>query len=76
MLVNLYIKWNQLNNRTPFVSNTTLIKTIITNELKKIFPNADHNEKIYKGIAFRHDLMISTEVKMEERHSLNDSMIN
>ena len=53
MIVKLYLRWNDLSKRIPLVKSGMQIKAMITNELKKNFPNIDHNDKYYRGIAFR-----------------------
>jgi hypothetical protein len=59
MLMNLYLRWNESKKRTPLVKQS-LIKSQLTNELKKTFPNIDHNERCYRGIIFREDVVDCT----------------
>lgn len=56
MLVNLYMRWNSSRHRTPLV-HQSLIKSQLTNELKKVFPKIDHNERFYRGVVFRQEVL-------------------
>jgi hypothetical protein len=66
MILNLYLRWNELINRQLLIRKLSTIKSLLTNEIKRLFPNVDHYEKIYRGIRFRDDLMSDLDIKMEE----------
>jgi hypothetical protein len=66
MILSLYLRWNQLNNRQSLVRRQPLLKSLITNEIKRLCPNVDHSERCYRGIAFRDDLMQGVAIKREE----------
>jgi hypothetical protein len=58
--MNLYLRWNELRGRIIPADKAKLIKTKITEELKKLFPRMDHNENKYRGIAFKEDIVIQS----------------
>lgn len=43
------------------------LKALITNEIKRLFPMVIHNEKSYRGIAFRKDLMKDLDLDKEQQ---------
>ena len=57
IIMSLYLRWNELRGRIVTSSKAKLVKTKITEELKKLFPRMDHNENKYRGIAFKEDLV-------------------
>lgn len=59
MLLNLYLRWNQSKQRTPLLRQS-IIKSQLTNELKRTFPNIDHNFRCYRGIIFRKEVVDCT----------------
>jgi len=60
--MNLYYRWNESRGRIipGDKDKAKLIKTKITEELKKLFTRMDHNEHKYRGIAFKQDIVISS----------------
>ena len=45
------------------------IKSMLTNTIKEKFPNIDHNEKYYRGLMFRADIVETPSVKLEEKNT-------
>lgn len=66
MILSLYTKWNQLNGRQAPQIKPAALKALITNEIKRLFPMLVHNEKSYRGVAFRKDLMKDLDFEKEQ----------
>lgn len=66
MILSLYTKWNQLNGRQSPQIKPAALKALITTEIKRLFPMLVNNEKSYRGIAFRKDLMKDLDFPKEQ----------
>ena len=56
LILTLYRRWNESNKRKIVIERQKLLKTMLTNGLKRLFPNIGHNEHSYLGLAFREGL--------------------